>query len=60
MWGGNLRLLSHNDAVDVGNGVTFALQQFATAAEQYFAVNSFVLRVFIGEVLANVAEGCSA
>ena len=50
-------MLSHDDAVNVGDGVSFVLEQLATAAEEYLAVNVFVLGVFVREVLADVAEG---
>ena len=36
------------------------MQQFDGAAQQYFAVNHFVLRIVVREVVANVAQVSSA
>ena len=54
---GYLGLLSNDDAVDVADAESMLVDELKAVAEEYFAVDVFVLGVVVGEVLSDVAEG---
>ena len=55
--GTHFGLLGDNNAVDVADVVSVVEEELVAAAKEHFAVNVFILGVFVGEVFAYVAQG---